>query len=310
MEINYIILGHDNPNQLHRLVNRLNTNNVYFYIHIDLKSNIEEFISISKGVEQIIFIRNRVECIWGDLSMIIATLNCIKQLIKDGRKGYTILMSGMDYPLKNNNYINDFFNQNNNFNYISLLSLPNKNWTNNGIDRIENYKLNISNQRGDFLIIPPLTDSRIIKHYATSYNTRTLKILDENLELLMKPRTPLKYIECFYGGSQWWALPHETIQYILWFLRKHPDYTDFFKYSFVPDELFFHTIIGSSPYLLCNTKNSVTYVDWTNHGPFYPNVFDISYFNILISREELFARKFDLNIDDEILNKIDEVITC
>ena len=121
---------------------------------------------------------------------------------------------------------------------------------------------------------------------------------------LMKPRTTLSYIDQFYGGCQWWAFPIESIEYILNFLVVHPDYVDFYKYSFVPDELFFHTIVGNTPELIEKVQKSVTYVDWEN-GPFYPAIFDMSYYDKLIIRDELFARKFDCNLDSTILDSID-----
>lgn len=310
MQLNYIILAHDNPEQLARLVQRLSTEQVHFYIHIDLKSDIDAFKSIIQESRKITFIENRANCIWGDISMIHATLNCMDQIIADQRTGYVVLMSGQDYPLRSNEYIVRFFNENYGTNFINIFSLPTANWKQerDGMNRIEHYKLNLSDQKFDIRIVPPIEDSRIFKQYAIARSERELAVLNANLEMLMKPRIAPDYIEKFYGGGQWWAFPIETIRFVLAFLDSHPDYLDFHNYTFVPDELFFHTIVGNNPEFFTKTKSSITYVDWVSCGPFRPATFDTSYYEELITREELFARKFDTNIDSLILDMIDENI--
>lgn len=308
MEINYLLLVHNEPTQLARLVKRLSTSDARFYIHVDLKSEIGQFLSVVPANNQVIYIKNRVNCIWGDLSMVNATINGLRQIVADNGRGYTVLMSGQDYPLKSNQFIRDFFCNNDGYNFISMFSLPTKNWADerDGLNRVEYYKLNISDRRADIRILPPLSDSRLAKHYFNSQSENVLGVIDKHLEMLMHPRPTLNYITQFYGGSQWWAFPIETIRVILDFLDTHPDYVDFFRYSFVPDELFFHTIVGNSPELRNKVKDTVTYVDWVSNGPFRPAVFDCSFYDQLIGRNELFARKFDCKSDLEILNMIDE----
>ncbi len=307
MQINYIILAHDNPRQLFRLVQRLSGDQVRFYIHIDLKSDMDVFKSISQVSQQVTFIDRRENCIWGDISVVRATLNCLEQVISDRRTGYVVLMSGQDYPIKSNEYIAGFFRKHYGTDYISMFSLPSANWKQerDGMNRVEYYKLNLSDQKFDVRMVPPLTDSRIFKQFAMARTERELAALNENLETLMKPRKKPSYIRKFYGGSQWWALPIETIRFIRTFLDTHPDYLDFHTYTFVPDELFFHTIIGNSPELLTQTQDSVTYVDWVSNGPFRPATFDVSYYTELMGRKELFARKFDANVDSLILDRLE-----
>lgn len=310
MEINYLILVHNHPTQLARLVKRLSTSDVRFYIHVDLKSEIGHFISVLPASSQVVYINHRINCIWGDISMVNATINGLQQIVSDNRRGYTILMSGQDYPLKSNQIIQDFFSQNYGVNFISMFSLPTKNWADerDGLNRVEYYKLNISDRRADIRILPPLLDSRLAKLYFASQSENILSVLDKYLEMLMHPRPTLNYITQFYGGSQWWAFPIETIWFILEFIDKHPDYTDFFRFSFVPDELFFHTIIGNLPELSTRVKETVTYVDWVSNGPFRPAVFDSSFYDQLIERNELFARKFEADSNSIIFDQLDRYI--
>jgi len=43
MEKNYIILVHENPQQLLRLIKALDDNKSFFYIHVDKKVDIQDF---------------------------------------------------------------------------------------------------------------------------------------------------------------------------------------------------------------------------------------------------------------------------
>ena len=110
MEINYIILAYNHPHQVKRLVNRLNSNHVNFYIHIDRKSHIQEFKDALLGMSNVVFLSDeqRVDCRWGDLSLVNAVLNSFRRIIEDGKSGFVALLSGQDYPVRSPEYIENF----------------------------------------------------------------------------------------------------------------------------------------------------------------------------------------------------------
>ena len=45
MQINYIILTHKSPTQLERLIAKLDDEEATFFVHIDLKTNIEQVLA-------------------------------------------------------------------------------------------------------------------------------------------------------------------------------------------------------------------------------------------------------------------------
>ncbi|MFN5787753.1 MAG: hypothetical protein ACK469_03255, partial [Bacteroidota bacterium] len=67
MYINYIILAHHFPAQLKKLVDRLNDANVYFYIHIDLTSDIQSFKKLISH-PNVIFLEKRENAMWGNFT--------------------------------------------------------------------------------------------------------------------------------------------------------------------------------------------------------------------------------------------------
>jgi hypothetical protein len=83
---------------------------------------------------------------------------------------------------------------------------------------------------------------------------------------LLKRRYPQQYAHfTLYAGSQWWALSKPCVDYILQYIAHNPEYVKFYRHTRVPDEMFFHTIIGNSPYKE-NVVNAVMYADWVT-GP-------------------------------------------
>lgn len=110
-------------------------------------------------------------------------------------------------------------------------------------------------------------------------------------------------ISCLFGGSQWWSLNFDCCRYILDFIDRRNDYVEFYKNTYIPDESFFQTIILNSPLKETIINWNARYINWTD-GPDYPKIMEESDFKFLEETRCLFARKFDMTVDVEILKKI------
>lgn len=309
MEINYIILVHKNPEQLRRLVGKLNTTNSFFYIHVDKNVEIKPFIIELSIIKNACFLENREKGTWGDVGIVKATINALQQITKEQRTGYCVLLSGQDYPIKSNAKIEAFLSKNYGTNFIETFPIPIEDWSEGGLERIQHYKFNLSDKRLDYILLPSILSKDFYKQL--KQNLRRIKALLKRkiipFSILRKRNFP-SYIKPF-GGSQWWAIPIEMATKILWFLEQHRDYLDYHKSTLLADEIFFHSIIR---HLACSDNNviikpSITYVNWKKPGVPLPVTFDTNDFEELINQpdEKLLARKFDINIDDKILNLID-----
>jgi len=97
MKIAYIILAHKYPEQLVRLVSRLQTENTCFFIHIDGKTDQEtssQMVNQLQHIPSVYFVK-RYKCFWGDFNIIKATLEAIATLLKSKIEfDYAILLSG------------------------------------------------------------------------------------------------------------------------------------------------------------------------------------------------------------------------
>jgi hypothetical protein len=49
-------------------------------------------------------------------------------------------------------------------------------------------------------------------------------------------------------GAQWWSFSADCARHVLRFVDENPWYPDFFRHARIPDETFFHTVLGASPF--------------------------------------------------------------
>ena len=81
----------------------------------------------------------------------------------------------------------------------------------------------------------------------------------------------------------------------------------YFKYTLIPDEFFFQSIVLKSCNNTFKIGDSLTYVNWKKAGRKLPVTFEFEDFEELngVAENKLFARKFDIEIDSKILDLID-----
>ena len=312
MNINYLILAHKNPMQFHRMVNSLNSKNVNFFVHVDKSSDDNPFKEPFLEATNIFFLpeEKRIVTPWSDISVVKATLLLLKESLKMfDSNTYCVLLSGQDYPIKSNDYIYNFFNSNYGQNFIELSDIKDiwPIWQ----DRFERYNFHLPNKRINRGIYP-YQDKRF-------FNIRNLKntfYLLKNIgakttvkSIFRNKRVHPDYIKP-KGGGTWWALPVETIIDILDYLKKHPDFLAYHSYTHVPDETVFQTIVNE---LRKNDEiqDTTTYTNWVRENVELPVTFEKEDLHELLEagKDYLFARKFDVALDTDIMDQLDSHIT-
>jgi hypothetical protein len=66
------------------------------------------------------------------------------------------------------------------------------------------------------------------------------------LHIPIRRKIPLGLVP--HGGSNWWCLTRSAVEYVHQFLLTHPQVSNYFRSSFLPDEMFFQTILSNSPF--------------------------------------------------------------
>ena len=83
MKIAYLILAHRNPRLIARTIEALSCEDLAFFVHIDKKSNLDEFLFIK--AKNLLFTEQRIPVDWAEYSMVEAILILIQQALASSR---------------------------------------------------------------------------------------------------------------------------------------------------------------------------------------------------------------------------------
>jgi hypothetical protein len=290
MKIAYLMLFHKDPRLLKRAIETLSSGDCGFFVHIDQKSDIRGFSAISG--DNISFCKQRIPVYWGQFSQIEATMLLVRQALgSSANYDYLIFLQGSTYPLRSGGYIERFLEKNRGWEFMNLVKMP-----------APGYPLSKINT----LTYP--SDMPVRRFAARALAKLGLAQRDY--------RKYLKGLEA-YSGNAWWALSRDACQYLAEFVTSNPHVEEYFRKTLVPDESFFHTILGNSP-LRPRIRRSFVYADWSTRGS-HPAMLNEEHMRIFAAQEKvwvedewgpgemLFARKFsDERLD--LLQQIDEMI--
>jgi hypothetical protein len=269
----YIISAYRNLGQVTRLVRRLRHNESVFFVHVDKKTDEEDYLALRKSLEDFTDVRflERHTCHWGGFGHVRATLKGIDSLLARAVPfDYLVLLTGQDYPIKSNAFIVRFFEENRVRSFMAFASLPTRSWSpRGGLDRIEYWHL------------------RAYGHHLRSPVKRSFP-------------TELQP----FGGGAYWCLSRECVEYVSRFVADRPDVVSFFRHVDIPDEIFFQTVLMNSELAETIVNDNLRYIDWTRGRS--PAILETRDFEALCASPKLFARKFDVHQDENVLDLIDQ----
>jgi glutathione synthase/RimK-type ligase-like ATP-grasp enzyme len=111
-----------------------------------------------------------------------------------------------------------------------------------------------------------------------------------------------------YAGSMWWIIDEYSMNYILEYVKNNPDYVSFHKKTFAADELFFHMILLNATDEKVRqsiVNDDKRFIKWKDINASHPEQLEEKHLEEIKNSDALFARKFDITEDDEILNLIE-----
>jgi hypothetical protein len=261
------------------LVSRL-TQDFDVYIHADAKWDLK--VSNFDNFKNVKFV-NRFNVNWGSYNQILATIELFKQA-NAKHYDYYILISGQDLPIKSNVYIKEAILSNPKCSYVNGELLPRSGWEDQegGFKRVHYYWG--ADFRKNIFGILSSKFLGVIRFLQYKYNFK-------------RSLYPIPY----YGGWNWVNLSQEAMQYVIHFLDENPDYIRTFKYSLTADELWLQTILFNSSLPVIN--DNLRFTDWPKYTP-HPKILLTEDFQPIYSSKDWFGRKFDVNVDKEIVLKI------
>ena len=284
----FIILAHKNPVQLQRLVDSLSDGDSTFFIHLDKKTDVSAFRHLAQHNTHIASVKS-VATSWADFSLVQATLNGMKAVAEHPFQfDFVSLISGQHYPIKSNEYINDFLKDTSHRSFLEYSEIPNyERWkVRGGLYRLDKYFLGMR------------YDQRMTAK-AMNFIASYTSFLKRSFPAHMTP----------YAGSQWWTMDNYTLRYVMNFVKNNKPYVDYHKRIFAQDELFFHNIhLNADDDIVLSgiTNNNLLYMNWPDLDHAHPELLGVKDADKIVVSDALLARKFDMDFDAAILDIIDE----
>lgn len=277
----YLILAHNNFYTLKVLLKLLDNENNDIYIHIDKKTrNVpkEEILSVVQKSN--LHWVTPIKTYWGHSSLVNAELKLIKTAILNVEYEYLHLISGVDLPLKKQSEIHKFFEDNKGKEFVGF-----SNFKNNYEDRVKYYYW-------------------LQKYEKNSKITAKLQEILTKFQKILKVNRLKNSNINIQKGCQWVSITGDFAKYII---KQEKWIQKFFANTNCSDELLMQTILINSPFAknIYNKndeyKSCLREIDWERGSPYVWKKEDK---DILLSSNNIFARKFDENVDKEIMKII------
>ncbi|MDP9133648.1 MAG: beta-1,6-N-acetylglucosaminyltransferase [Actinomycetota bacterium] len=273
----YIVLAHQLPEQLARLVDRIATPEDHVFLHLDKGVNATAYYTRAAGLDgrPDVTLLPRVACRWGGFSLVEATLSGVRAAIDSGRPFiHASLLSGQDYPIKPPARFREELRKRPDTLFMAYHTIP-------------------TGRPGDEL-------GRVDRRFYHLRGTRYISFPNRFLPIPSQRPFPLGFTP--YKGSQWWTLPFSAVREVSAFTAAHPDYLRFFERVLVPDEYYFQSTLvntGHEP-----VDDNLRFIDWPL-GAYHPRSLGVEDVPRLAASDAFFARKFDSAVDPEVLDRID-----
>lgn len=271
--IAYFILVHRFPEQFKRLFKVLYHSENHYLIHLDKKATINIYNDIKDFLANFsnTYILESKNVVWGGYSMVQAELNGMNYLLKlNVQWDFFINLSGQDYPLKSQKIIREYLTQNKGSNFIKI---------------------------ADQLAVRPETMNRIENYFIETEN---------GISGATFKRAYLKDVIPYIGG-QWMILTRECCEFIC-NSGEVKKFEDYYTNTLIADESFFQTVLMNTSFVGVLINDDKRAIIWIPDGDIKlrPKTFTEEDVKFLLEDNNLFARKFDDNIDSNIIDKMEQ----
>ena len=279
----FLIAAHHQFEILMKTLRILDDKDVDFYIHIDKKCKVfpkDELIRCC-GESNIEFVEP-IFVNWGGDSQIECTLRLLNAAVPK-KYDYYHYISGVDMPIKPKEEILDYFESNGEQQYINF---GGKRAEEQYIDRLRYHSF--------------FQDSG---HQHLYMADKLIRFIERKLGVDRTKKSPSTV---FQYGSNWFSITHDFAEYVV---KKNDWIKKVFSNTRCGDELFIQTLVINSPYRDQLPNNAfdgsytscLRYIDFSRGNPY---VFTMDDYDDLTGSLYLFARKFDLSKDAEIVDAI------
>lgn len=294
----FLILAHNQPNHLRKLLSALQDKDFYCFLHIDAKQPLHPFRELASDFKNVFLLLDRVNVAWGGFSLVKAQLYLLMAArnfpVQFHRYSY---LSAADYPVQPISAIKEVLARENNFVQCGTVDPSHAHY-----ERFTKYYL-IDELP---LLFPYKNQAGELEKKMAPFLNKAMESFDRDFNASYpKPELFSK----LYRGANWISITQDFTDYLLDISRHRADIIEYFKYTRHPDESFFHTIFMHSPLRHTHRRlmqHNLHYVDFNaNPGPKVLNEEDL---DIIRSTPALFARKIVEGVSDRLVALIDTML--
>ena len=273
----YCIIAHNEPDLLRTLVGLLDHPMNDIFIHIDARSDIRLFSEATCMHSRLVFLERRISVRWGHPSQIACELLLFEEARKAGEYAYFHLLSGVDLPLKTQDFIHQYLDEKNP-GKILISYLNSKEDQEDATFKTRYHHL--------------FTDKLGIRRY------RVIRNIVIRLEKAVGYQRKYPFSPC--KGSNWVSLPQDVLD---WLLPQKDQILKMFRNTWCTDEVFIQSLLKASPFhdRTMDNRREIRFEGAV------PHVWEESDRDILLSSEMFFARKFSSR-HPEIIRIVEEYI--
>jgi len=247
------------------------------------------------------FVSPHINTRWGQFSLVAAALRALKLLYRDVAPDWFVLMSGADYPTMRSEKVLE-----------ELAS--------GGVDALLDFReITDVPSNSDF----PSAENPALRYYDSPEHLalawqryvgsnvwfpiiRSGPRIGRHTIYLPFPAWRLPFGPRFkaFCGDQWFTGNQKVAEILLNPTDKHMQLRRHLRLRTVPDECYYHTILGNTPHLRIS-RATRRFADWRCGG--HPRNLGLSDLTAITSSNAYFARKFAP--DSPVLNEIDRMLS-
>lgn len=270
----YLIMAHGSWPELMHTISLIDDQRNDIYIHIDAKcTNFPKNSIINSANHSPIYFTDRISVSWGGFSQIQCEMILFKAAASRNHYLYYHLLSGVDTPVKSQDYIHDYFERYNGLNFIAYRKYE-KSFTHSQLElRYRQYHLLQDRFIGKKRNIAKYID------FASCYFQRLIGIKRSKGRVFIK-------------SSNWVSLTDECIHFLL---SQEESIQKTYRYTYCCDEIFVISEIWNT-YLQSTiaTQGNLRFAEWKQFSKHdtSPRPIDMGDLHQLESPHILFARKY------------------
>lgn len=282
-----LIMAHNQFEILEKLMIMLDHERNDLYIHIDKKAKEfdQKYFERICQKSKVIFVPKMLVH-WGHSSQVECEMRLMEAAVSSGEEYcYMHLLSGVDLQIKKNEDIHRFFDENPDKQFLSIRNVY------SGIGGLDKY----------YFFLPLRTYNK--------YLAKALDIISRTVQKVLKVNR-LKNIDyALCKTQQWFSITGECAAYVL---TQREFIRDFTRFTSCSDEMFLGTVIVNSEYRnqifipVRHPGGHMRLIDRERCEGASPHTWTMEDWEMIKSSPYFWARKFDLNRDRKVIEKVFE----